>query len=280
MKETGFADTNDTRLYYEVAGKGEPVVLVHGFSLDTRMWDEQFIELAKQYRVIRYDVRGYGRSDVPREGEPYYHADDLLGLLDHTGTDKAHIIGLSLGAAIACEFVVAHPERALSLVAADPVVWGYEWSLEYQASLGALWGAGKAGGIAAANALWLKHDMFAAAMQNEHVAEKLTAIIGDYSGWHWVNDDPGKLPEKPAFERLEEFRLPVLAIVGERDVADFHRITTEMRERIPGARKVVLPNVGHMSNMEDPARFTDTVLEFLAEVAAREAGPADDSSHS
>lgn len=270
MSRAGFAAANGTRLYYEVSGSGHPLVLVHGFSLDTRMWDEQLDAFARRYQVIRYDVRGYGKSDVPGSN-PYYHADDLAALLDQLDVQKAHVLGLSLGGAIAAEFVLAYPERASSFIAVDPVIWGYEWSPEYGASLGALWEAAGREGIEGARALWLKHPMFEAALEREGVARRLVQIVTEYSGWHWDHDDPGKLPERVAFTRLEEIDVPTLAIVGERDVPDFHTITGIMSARIRDARKVVLPGVGHMPNMEDPASFSEAVLGFLAEIEARQA---------
>ena len=80
--ESGFAAVNSTRLYYELAGSGTPVALIHGFTLDTRMWDDQFQPLAEHYRVLRYDARGFGRSDLPTD-EPFSPHDDLRALLEH-----------------------------------------------------------------------------------------------------------------------------------------------------------------------------------------------------
>ena len=263
MKVEGFADVNGTRLYYEVAGSGHPLVLIHGFSLDSRMWDAQFQPFARHYEVIRYDIRGHGRSALPGS-DGFYHADDLKGLLDYLGVKRTHVLGLSLGAAIATEFVLAYPTMASALVAVDPVLWGHTWSPEHEASLGDLWEAGKTGGVEAARTLWLAHPMFAPALEKPDVAARLAEMVSSYSGWHFVNDDPGLLPEPPAALRLEEIAVPTLALVGERDLPDFQAITEALSKRIPGARKIVLPAVGHMSNMEDPNSLNAVVLRFLA----------------
>ena len=259
----GFADVNGTRLYYETAGAGRSIVLVHAFTFDTRMWDDQFEPFAQHYQIIRYDIRGYGKSAVPTE-EAYYHADDLKGLLDHLGIERAHVLGLSLGAAIATEFAVAYPQMTSALIAADPVLWGYRWSPESEELLGRIWEAGQTSGVEAARAVWLAHPFFAPALRNPHASERLVRIVSDYSGWHWTHNDPGLLPDPPAAARLEEITTPTLAIVGELDVPDFRAITDVLQARIPNARKVVLPGVGHMSSMEDPAGFNDAVLGFLA----------------
>jgi pimeloyl-ACP methyl ester carboxylesterase len=268
MKTQGFATVNGTRLYYETEGTGHPLVLVHGFSLDTRMWDAQVDPFAERYRVIRYDVRGYGKSAVPGT-DGYYHADDLKALLDHLGVERAHVLGLSLGAAIVTEFAVAYPQMTSALVAVDPVLWGYEWSAENDEAMGKIWGAGRTSGIEAARKLWLADPMFAPVLANRGAAEPLVRIVSDYSGWAWVNDDPGLLPDPPAAARLEEINVPTLAIVGELDVPDFHGVVDALGKRIKGARKVILPGVGHMSNMEDPRAFNEALLAFLASVDGR-----------
>ena len=82
--QQGFAEVNGTRLYFEVTGTGRPIVLIHGFSLNLRMWDDQIEALSENYRVIRYDVRGFGKSAVPTDRN-YSHADDLMALLEHLG---------------------------------------------------------------------------------------------------------------------------------------------------------------------------------------------------
>ncbi len=117
--KSGYAEVNGTKLYYEVAGGGEPIVLIHGFTFDTRMWDDQFKEFSKQYRVIRYDVRGFGKSSTPNEGEPYSHHGDLKALLDYLDIKKAHILGLSMGGSIAINFTLEYPDYATSLIPVD-----------------------------------------------------------------------------------------------------------------------------------------------------------------
>jgi pimeloyl-ACP methyl ester carboxylesterase len=98
------------------------------------------------------------------------------------------------------------------------------------------------------------------------LVEHLTQILSDYSGWHWTHDDLGLLPDPVAAQHLEEITVPALALVGELDLPDFHEITNILQKRIPGARKVVLPGAGHMSNMENPAAFNRAVLGFLADL--------------
>ena len=94
-RQSGFAEVNGTRIYYEVAGSGHPLVLIHGFTLDARMWDDQFETFAQYCQVIRYDMRGFGKSAFPVPGESYTHADDLKALLEHLGIAHAYVLDRS-----------------------------------------------------------------------------------------------------------------------------------------------------------------------------------------
>src|ERR1044071_8135566 len=104
---SGFAEVNGTRLYYEALGEGPAVVLVHGGLVDSRLWDAQMRPLSKRFRVVRYDIRGYGRSAAPT-GE-YQPLEDLRALLDYLKIDKATLVGLSLGGIVAADMALEHP---------------------------------------------------------------------------------------------------------------------------------------------------------------------------
>ena len=122
--ETGFAEVGGASLYYEVTGEGHALVLLHAGIADRRMWDGQFEEFARDYRVVRYDRRGFGLSEMV-EG-PFSHADDLRGLLDHLGIQSASFIGCSMGGAVAIDFVLNHPDRARALILVASAVGGFE----------------------------------------------------------------------------------------------------------------------------------------------------------
>src|SRR5262249_29840423 len=154
-------------------------------------------------------------------------AEDLAALLDHLGIGRAHVLGLSLGGAIVTEFALAYPARTTALIPVDPVLWGVRWAPDYQQSLHDIWALGKTDGIEAARALWLAPPMFARALARPAVGARLSRIVGDYSGWAWTHDDPGRVPDPPAAARLEAIAAPTLAILGELDVPDFH-VTTDL----------------------------------------------------
>lgn len=111
---SGIAEVNKTRLYYEVMGEGHPLVLIHGGGADRSMWDDQFKAFAEHYRVIRYDQRGSGKSEIPRER--WSDSQDLYSLLRFLNVDKVYAIGLSQGGRIAADFTLEHPEMVDALI--------------------------------------------------------------------------------------------------------------------------------------------------------------------
>ena len=111
QRQSGFAELNGTKFYYEVMGIGEPLVLVHAGIADCSMWDEQCHVFSQQYQVIRYDMRGYGQTALV-DG-PYAHYEDLKSLLDFLGVQQAHVLGCSFGGTTALDFTLAYPGRWL-----------------------------------------------------------------------------------------------------------------------------------------------------------------------
>jgi len=249
-------------IFCRTQGSGVPVVLIHGFGLDQRMWDDQAPALAERFCVIRYDMRGYGRSSLPISGA-YSHADDLQDLLGALNARPAHVIGLSNGARVAARFALTHPKSVRSLVLVDAALDGHVWSSDWQERWSAIVAAAKAGSLARARRLWLEHPLFAPAREHPSVAARLAEMVNGYSGWHWLNSDPGIVPDPPVAQRLAEIHAPTLVLVGERDLPDFHTIAQALAGGIPGANHDVVPRVGHMCNMEAPAAFNDLLSDFL-----------------
>jgi len=260
--ECGFAEVDGARLYYEVAGTGPALVLVHGFTLDTRSWDAQFETLRADFQVLRYDLRGFGRSSQP-DG-PYAHTDDLAALMRHLDIEQATLAGLSMGGWIATHFALEHPEKTRALALADATLLGCEWSPEWKTLWGEIRTVAEQSGIAAAKQRWLEHPIFVPARRDEKLAARLARIVGDYSGWHWLNADPHRPIDPPDIERLHEIAVPTTILTGEYDFSDFHLHARILGERIPGARCFVVPDAGHLSTIEAPGYFNDRLREMLA----------------
>jgi 3-oxoadipate enol-lactonase len=225
------------------------------------MWDAQFELFASQYQLVRYDMRGFGQSDLPgRLG--HSPADDLKALLTHLGLGRAHILGLSRGGAVAMDFALTYPESTDTLILADAGLWNYQWESFGEIAL-QVRNAASVSDIDAARRCWLNGALFAPALEQPAVAGRLARMVEDYTGWHWLNDETLDLLDPPPLQQLGNINAPALIVVGERDLPDFHTIADTLHQGIPNSSKIVLPGVGHMSNMEDPVRFNETVLKFL-----------------
>lgn len=255
--DEGWASVAGTALFYRQTGDGPPVVFVHGFALDSRMWDPQLEAFGRRFRVLTYDLRGFGRSNVPLPEEPYSPSEDLRALLEHLGVAKAHVVGLSAGGVVALGLALEHAELV------DSALDGSPWSEEFLRSMGRVDLEAGVAGVEAARRLWLEHPMFRPARDNPEVGRRLAEIVAGYSGWHWEHESPQVGLDPPAALRLDAVRAPTLVVVGALDLPDFHRIGQTLAEGIPGATKAVVPGAGHLPNMEVPEWFNRLVLDFL-----------------
>lgn len=262
--ETGYADLNGAQVYYEATGEGAPVVLVHGFTVDRRMWDDQFEPLAAEYRVIRYDVRGYGRSDVPTTA-PYSNHDDLRRLLDVLDIDRAHVCGLSMGGGITFDFALEFPGRVRSISVISSALGGATNDMgSMNASMAAMAAAAQDGDLAEAKRIWLASPIFVPAHRNPVVARRLAEMVGDWSGWHLTHAAAHLDPEPPPAQRLAELTVPALVINGELDNEVMLEVAAMVEATAPDVTRLVVPDVGHMTNMEAPEAVTGAIARFLA----------------
>ncbi len=264
MPRSGYAEVLDTSLFYEVIGEGEPIVLVHGFGLDSRLWDDQVRAWSPHYQIIRYDLRGFGKSSPGTDA--YTHADDLMGLLGHLRVTRAVFVGLSLGGGVLTDFALTYPQAVRALVLVDPTLGGFKLSSEFMAALADVRMRVVECGMDAARAGWLASPLFAHALKIPAAEAALRRMVGEYSGWHWTHPDRGRRMSPPAALRLGEISAPTLVVVGELDTPDFRVIADTLAQGIRGARLVVVNGSGHVPNLEAPEYFNNLVLEFVRSV--------------
>ncbi len=265
--ETGYAEVDGGRLYYETSGKGPALVLIHAGFLDSRMWDTQFQLFSENYRVIRYDVRGFGKSDVARTKFSDYK--DLRVILDHLGAQTASLVGVSNGGRIASDFAVEYPSLVDHLVLVSPGMSGYKFSgpeeekmwEEFDKQMKPQEDADREG--RARDAVEMDVNAWASA-QTQANRERITEIAMD--NFHVHAENPWKLqvpPEPRTFHRLSQIRIPTLLIIGDRDVPAQILMVDNIHSHIPGSKKVLIPGADHIVNMSRPDEFNRTVLEFL-----------------
>jgi pimeloyl-ACP methyl ester carboxylesterase len=247
-------------LAYEISGAGEPVVLIHGFSLDRHMWEPQVAVLGGRYRVIRYDLRGHGDSVAPLD-QPYTGYGDLRDLLDSLGIARATLIGLSAGSELAINFAIAYPDRVTRLVLASPGLGGYRGtSLPWMQPV---IDAAMAGQAEQAARLWVKTPLMR--LVTEHDAEPAVTEMVMRNAGLWTSKRTEQPLTPPAIDRLATIRSPVLVVLGADDQPHIHDIARVIVAGVPDARVETLPGAAHLVNLDVPDAFNEVVRRFLAE---------------
>lgn len=261
----GFAPVENGQLYYQIAGSGDAVVLIHGNAGDHRHWDNQFERFASRFTVIRYDVRGWGQSADPVIGSPYSDFSDLAALLDHLDVENAHIVGWSMGSGIAFDFATAYPDRARSLVSVGPWVFGHRTEAITKAfeHAGAVAEAARKGGAeAGANAFvdYILDDT----VIDESADKFLRAVGSESSFWTWTNPNQALSLKPNAASQLSSLTIPILVVTAEHDLPACHDMADFIMSEAENARRIVLADTGHLMHIEKPNEFNGKVVEFFA----------------
>jgi len=269
--ETGFAEVNGTRLYYEVAGTGDPIVLIHGNFGDRRYYDGQFEALARHHRVLRYDLRGFGKSMRPEEGVPYSDFEDLEALLAHLDIGRAHLVGFSLGSAIAVDFCLAFPDRCRSLIALGPWFFGYDSALARAMfeDFGTIGAAAVRGGQDAALEQLLAATWWYPEKVSPGALERVKAIWSDFDFWHFRNPDPRRFLTPLAAAQLERITPTTLIITAEYDLDACRAAAQQMDARIPDSTTLDMAGLTHFMFLEEPEEVNAAMLDFLGGVSGR-----------
>lgn len=266
-----YLDLGDGQLYYEVAGKGFPLVLSHAAFLDSRMFDALWKPLADHFRVIRYDMRGYGRSS-PAQG-PLCRRADLAQLLAHLGVAQAHLVGSSNGGEISLDLALEQPGLAASLTLVDATPSGFELQGEPPRYMLEMFEAMQRGDVERASELQIRVLLDGGQREPEQVDPELRkkalemARIFIAQKTSFVADSQPVDPlDPPAVTRLEEVKCPTLIVAGSLEHPEILRAADEMAARIPNARKVILEGSAHVPSYEQPDEFARHLLKFLREL--------------
>lgn len=231
---------------FQTVGTGVPIIFIHGFSLDSRMWQPQVNYFTKTNQVITYDMRGFGKSEPPSGS--YSHVEDLRELLASLKVAKAHIVGLSLGGEVAIDYTLTYPDTVLSLTLADTSLGGYASTVDWRVYA-------KEQGLEHAKQNWLNHAVFVPSSRNPEVAKQLKDMVDDYSGWHWLNEDQRIKLDPPAKVRLSEINVSTQIILGELDLPYYHDIAMILTDKIPNSKLHIIKDAGHMTNLEKAQEF-------------------------
>jgi pimeloyl-ACP methyl ester carboxylesterase len=264
---------NGVRLYYEEAGEGPPLLLIHAFPVGLGMWAPQVPVFARRFRVISYDCRGFGRSEAPTEPTRYSQAvsvGDARALLEALGAAPAAVCGLSMGGNIALNLGLSHPESVRALVLCDTGA-GSEDPVAFRARCEEYAEAAVSGmaGFAAAIPRWSTFDDFArrgaeeAALLRGLILAQPPHGIGLTARFALATRRPVYALERG----LRALARPTLVLHGEHDEACV-RTSRFLAETIPGARLWTVPGASHFPNLDHPDLFNVRVLAFLREAGA------------
>jgi len=272
------AFVNGVNLYYEVTGKGFPLILGHEFCADFESWDHQVRFLQRRYQVITYNARGWPPSDVPTDPEDYsweHGVEDLYQLLRHLDIKQAYIGGLSLGGYVSLTFGMAHPEMAKGLILAATGAGAFfdkekrrEWELQNESLAQRI-------GTEGMKAL---KDEYASEAKRVQLRHK------DPKGWQKYYDALGRhsdigsvntmrrfiIPRPTIFEleaKLKRIKIPTLILTGDED-GPCVEPSLFMKRNIPHSALVVFPKSGHTINVEEPELFNWALLDFMTSVDA------------
>jgi len=261
---------NGTTIYYQDSGNtgGTPVVFVHGFPFSSAMWSEQLAAVGSQFRTIAYDLRGLGRSALA-DGQYTIegHVDDLVALLDQLHIEQAIIVGFSMGGYITLRAMERHPERFLAVALCDTRCEADDNAGKIKRANAAA--TVKQDGAAAFASNFIPAVFCPASIDNNSAAVSMIreiitataplAIAGNLIAMAARTDTSASLPD---------VAVPTLIMTGELDTITPPQAARFMHERITGAELQLIPDAGHMSNLENPQMFNRHLLTFLQRVTA------------
>lgn len=261
--DSGYINVDGGKLFYEAAGKGENIVLLHDGAVHREIWDAQFPVFAENYRVIRYDRRGYGKS--PNPTAPFSNIDDLNQLFIQLKLEKAVIFGMSSGGGLAIDFTLKYPDKVSGLVLVGAVVSGYGYSSHM------LTRGGHVKSLAELLAdpqktieYFGREDPYEIYKENIKAKEKFLRLLkanpinlSQEKGTFLIRAD------RPAAKYLSEIKVPALVLVGEYDIPDVHAHAGVIEFGIPNAKRKIISNSGHLIPLEQPDTFNKESLKFL-----------------
>jgi len=264
VDSAGYVDVGNDSIFFEIAGTGPVIVLIHDGLVHREIWDAQFASFSQTYRVIRYDRRGYGNS-TPATGA-YSNLDDLDRLFTALGIDRACLIGMSSGGRLAIDFTLQYPERVAGLVLVGAVVGGLPYTEHFFSRGGHL--PSGLGDMEERRAWFAAHDPYEIYSENTAARARVTQLVARFPYRDQsTHGAASPAPAPPSVQRLHEIHVPTLILVGEFDIPDVHAHAGAIAAGIAGSTRDIVPRAGHLIPIEQPVLFNEAVLPFLGGLA-------------
>jgi len=264
------------RLHYEEAGSGTPVVFVHEFAGDARSWEPQLRHFARRYRCVAYNARGYPPSDVPEDFERYSQArarDDIRSVLDALKIERAHVVGLSMGANATLHFGLTYPQRALSLTVAGGGYGSHPATrAKFQEDSRVNAQTIREKGMAHfANTYGRGPARVQLQKKDPRGFDEYLRQLAEHSPVGSANTMLGVQSRRPSFydmtAEIAKLPVPLLILTGDEDEPSLEA-SVMIKRTAPKAALAVLPKSGHGINLEEPALFNRLLADFLHQVEA------------
>ena len=250
---------------YDVTGRGPTVVFIHGWSHNISVWGDQVPAFKTRYQVVRYDSRGFGRSTgfADESAEPH----DLLVLLEALHVKRAFIVGHSRGGSVALRFASAFPNRVAGLVLYGAFPEGFPAPPEVGQLFGSLPSIAKQHGLDSVGKLVLASPIAWVPPGRNDVTDRYRRLWAAYNGKDLLDPHPesGRVPAVTISD-LAYVKVPTLVIIGDHEAPFIAAVADTLTRRIPGAKKVVIPNAGHGAHFAQPASFNSALMDFFYDV--------------
>lgn len=261
-----FANINGVKMHYDMQGEGEPLVLIHAAIANLHMWDAQVAAFAPHFRVICYDVRGFGETPDPAGNYTDYA--DVKALLDHLGVQRTHVLGISNGGRIALEVALTYPDLVNKLVLVAPGLPGYKappdpFDEERSAKVDAATKVGDNTLAAELTAqIWVDGPRRTPAQVDPAFRQRALALIRHTIDLG-IGEGIGDYARPLAAERPNDLKAQTLLVFGEEDLQIMRAIADQIEKIFPNIQRVDMPGTAHLPPMEKPEQFNRIVLDFL-----------------
>ena len=232
----------------------------------SRMWEPQIEAFSQQYRLVRPDMRGFGKTPVV--AGPFSHHEDLRGLLDHLGIERASFAGCSMGGGVVLDFALSYPEAVASLALVGSAIGGFAPDLDPPEEWDELVAAEEAGDLERISELEVRMWVDGPGQGTSRMKPEIRDLVREMNLTVLQNEAIGlceeQEPEFLAVDHLHEIHAPTLVIIGDLDQPRTIQGADLLARSIPEARKVVMSGTAHLPNMERPVEFNRIMLDFLS----------------
>jgi 2-hydroxy-6-oxonona-2,4-dienedioate hydrolase len=267
---SGYVSISNAKLYYEVSGSGIPIVMLHAGVADSRQWNNEFKHFSQYYQSVRYDMRGYGKSE-PVAGK-FSHLTDISEIFKAIQIDPPLIMmGCSMGGGLGLDYTLANPSKVKALIMVGSGPSGLELDVEEPAKFTDAVKAFEDGDLDQVAEIETQIWFDGIGRTPEKVNQNMRQLAYEMNRTA-LGHEVKELGERqadtdlPAYERLNEIDIPVLIIVGSQDIPYIHAAADYMDKGLKNSRVVIIEDAAHLPNMDQPVKFQRILTDFLSDL--------------